>query len=134
MNILLADDSDDDVFLFQEALKSIGAVANIVRVRDGQTMLGICNSAEGSGFDLIITDYYLPKLSGQEVIENFSDAGARPPIVVFSSHLAPEQKNQLLTIGATRVVDKPVDFEELCILASEFVKIVRPSVKSNEPA
>lgn len=73
MNILLVEDNDVDVLLFQRALRNAGTNSSVVRAKDGVEALEILNeqSADGRVQDpyVIFLDINMPRMNGHELLK-----------------------------------------------------------------
>jgi CheY-like chemotaxis protein len=73
---------------------------------------------------LIITDILMPKMDGFSLVHRLRlDPSTRDIPVVFLSatYIAPEDKEFALTIGVTRFLEKPVNWDEFFPLIDELV-------------
>lgn len=88
------------------------------------------NLASSLSYDLIITDYLLPKLNGQEIIKALRKNGNQVPILVLSVKDRSQDKINLLNNGADDYLAKPFFFNEL---QSRIKALLRrqPSPKNN---
>lgn len=77
---------------------------------DGETGL---NLATNTDYDLILTDYLLPKINGRELISNIRKSGNKIPILVISICETIKNKIELLENGADDYLIKPFSFSEL---------------------
>jgi CheY-like chemotaxis protein/DNA-binding XRE family transcriptional regulator len=121
VDILLVEDSDNDVELTVEALKS-GGLANTVHVaRDGAEALDYFFSpqgrfAQGNGQPrLILLDLNLPKLSGLEVLQRLK-ADKRTssiPVIVLTVSQTTSDIAECRRLGANAYIAKPVNFRNL---------------------
>jgi CheY-like chemotaxis protein len=68
---------------------------------------------DGSGWNLILSDLRMPKMSGLEFLRRLNEAGVRVPVVFMSGHLEDSLKELALTSGARAVLLKPFDFKEI---------------------
>lgn len=117
MKILLIEDDQD---LAASLVK--GLTCNRYQVDwagDGETGLAL---AQVKTYDLILLDFYLPKLNGLELCkkirrnsELFTDAAPNQeiPILVLTGESATAQKVLCLDAGADDHVVKPIDLDEL---------------------
>jgi CheY-like chemotaxis protein len=118
MKILLVDDSDADVYLFQEAFQGLQSVHELEVARDGEQALQHLHAAAGLEHlpALILLDLNLPKMDGFEVLRTIrADSKLRAiPVVVFSSSSDRRQVYRAYEMGANAYVAKPMnDFVDL---------------------
>lgn len=120
IEILLVEDNEADILLVREALKD-AKVSNTLHVaKDGQEALDFLRSKDGLNPDkirpgLILLDLYMPKLNGQEVLENIKndDDLKAIPVVVMTSSQEEQDITRAYAMQANSYVIKPVDFEQL---------------------
>jgi CheY-like chemotaxis protein len=118
--ILFVEDSENDIELTLEALRTLGLANKIVVVRDGVEALDYlyCRGpfqGRDSGLPVVILlDLKLPKISGLEVLKAIKgDEQLRMvPVVVLTS--SREEKDLLAgyQYGVNAFVVKPVGFQE----------------------
>jgi CheY-like chemotaxis protein len=127
--ILLADDDEDDTFLFQEALLQISVHTSLVTAENG-TELMVKLLAGESVPSLIFLDMNMPVKNGLECLLEIreNEKFANTPIVIFSTSVADTLIESAHKGGANLYVQKPTSFDNLiaiienCILrATKFV-------------
>jgi len=74
---------------------------------------GGAGGAGGAGYDMMVLDLRLPKLSGIEVLRTLRDRGVGLPVLVLTAQDSVDFKVQALRMGADDYVTKPFAFEEL---------------------
>lgn len=126
--ILLAEDDENDAFLFRRAL-SLASVANpVVHVLNGKdamlylTGVGVYSNRTEYPFPcLLVTDLKMPHLSGFDLLTQ-----AKPILdshqvsaVVLSASVAESDKKQALSLGARAFFVKPAGLPGLIALAKE---------------
>ena len=118
MKILLVDDSEADVYLFQEAFRAVQSLHELEIARDGDEALQYLHAAGGKEHlpDLIMLDLNLPRVDGFEVLRAIrADPKLRViPVIVLSSSSNERQVYRAYEMGANAYVVKPMnDFVDL---------------------
>jgi two-component system, response regulator len=121
VEILLVDDSKDDVDLTLHALRSENLANRVFVVRDGEEAVDFlfCTGPyAGRSFDhppkLVLLDLKLPKIDGLQVLKRIkSDARTRNICVVMMTS-SREERDMIdgYNLGANSYLQKPVDFNE----------------------
>jgi DNA-binding response OmpR family regulator len=62
-------------------------------------------------YDLIITDIQMPKMNGIDLIKNIYQTTNTQKIIVLSAHNEPEYLIELLNIGITQFILKPINYD-----------------------
>jgi two-component system response regulator len=121
VDILLVDDSQEDVDLTLHALRSEKLANPVFVARDGEEALDFlfCSGPHaGRSFDrppkLVLLDLKLPKVDGMQVLRQVKgDARTKIiPVVLMTS--SREEKDLVVgyNLGANSYIQKPVDFDE----------------------
>ncbi len=106
--ILLVEDEPGLVLTLADRLAGEGYV--VETAADGEQ--GLAKASQG-GFDLIILDVMLPRLSGFEVCRRLRQAGVETPILMLTARSQVVDKVVGLKTGADDYVTKPFDMMEL---------------------
>jgi nitrogen regulation protein NR(I) len=75
--------------------------------------------ARGEAFDLVLTDFKLPALSGLELVRQLHDAKPRLPIILMTAHGSADTAIEATKFGAYDYLLKPFEMEELLALVAE---------------
>jgi two-component system response regulator len=119
--LLLVDDSQDDLDLTLHALRRENLANNIAIARDGEEALDyiFCRGAyAGRNPDhlpkLVLLDLKLPKVDGMDVLRQVkADAHTRViPVVVLTSSKEERDLVNSYHLGVNSYIQKPVDFDE----------------------
>jgi chemotaxis family two-component system response regulator Rcp1 len=114
MRILLVEDLTSDALLLREALRDAGLEHELVVAADGEEAMRLLH-ADGPKPQLVLLDLNLPKVSGQQILEDIrADARlAHLPVVVLSTSNAPRDIDFAYAHRANAYVRKPNGFEAL---------------------
>ncbi|HEY8898672.1 MAG TPA: response regulator [Niastella sp.] len=112
--IMLAEDDEDDKWIFTEIMKELSADGNIrfQAVDNGvQIMQALENNPELP--DLVILDQNMPQLNGKETLELIkkSDRFNQIPVIIYSTYNDSRLSKECVNIGATQIITKPDTFE-----------------------
>ena len=70
--------------------------------------------ADPASFDLVVTDYNMPVMSGLDVAREVKSIRADLPIIVASGNITEELRVQAPGAGVSELILKPYTVEELC--------------------
>ena len=121
VDILLADDSQDDIDLTLHALRAQNLANHVFVVRDGEEVLDFlfCTGLHaGRSFDhppkLVLLDLKMPKVDGMQVLRQLKgDARTKTiPVVLMTSSREERDMAQGYDLGVNSYFQKPVDFDE----------------------
>ncbi len=126
--ILLAEDDENDAFIFRIALKKAGIQNPLHHVPDGEDAI---NYLAGAGVYanrilhpfpcLVITDLKMPRRTGFELLAWIQDQPQLncPPVVVLSGSAEDSDKERAFGLGAIAYFVKPPGLEQVVQLAHE---------------
>lgn len=144
IEILLVDDSDDDVVLLEESLKESKFVNQLHVVRDGEEAIAFLRR-EGAYHDtvlpgLVLLDINMPRMNGFEVLSAMKGDPLLKtiPVVMLTTSTRDEDVIRSYDGGACSFVSKPVNFEKLKEVIKQFalywslVAVVPPVADIND--
>ncbi len=97
LNVLIVEDVDDDAILTIRALRQAGFNLNWERVETPEALL---KALESRNWDVIISDYYLPKIQAPQVLEIFKQSQLDVPVIVISGAIGESSAVELMRQGA----------------------------------
>jgi CheY-like chemotaxis protein len=124
MEVLLVEDSADDVFLTQEAFADAEREVNLHVARDGEEAMAFLRregqNAEAPRPDLILLDLNMPRKDGREVLTEIRRDKALTdlPVVVLTTSSSDEDILHAYREHVNSYIRKPVTFDK-------FVEAVR---------
>jgi CheY-like chemotaxis protein len=119
--ILLVEDDENDVFLFQRAAKKAGIAGPVHVVRDGREAIDFLQGAsqftdrrESPLPGLVLLDLKLPFVMGLDVLKWIrQESGLTPIVVILSSSQANEDIAAAYRLGANGYLVKPAGVSTL---------------------
>jgi len=108
MRILVIEDEKDLAGFIASLLKKTGLAVDTTDDGENGSFLARTNN-----YDLIITDYILPRLDGYNIIKEIRADGRQVPILMLSVRQSVADKIGALNIGADDYLTKPFATDEL---------------------
>jgi len=108
LNILIVDDHKLLRFTMMHVLQTAGAIVN--EADNGQLGLQLCKL---QNFDLVITDIFMPEMSGYEFTRKLRETGFDKPVIGLTSAVVGQESEKLIASGADFVLEKPLDIKIL---------------------
>ena len=118
MKLLVVDDSSADIELLAVAVASLGVV-ELTPIVDAIVARDLLATMDPRRFDIIMVDWRLPVMNGDQVAKAFlsrQDRDRSVPFIFLSTAMPPNIRSKLQDSGCI-VIDKPVDLEGFEALA-----------------
>ncbi len=110
-HVMYVDDDEALVFLVERVLKRKGfAVTTYTDPLQARDAL----AADPARFDLLVTDYNMPGYSGVQLLIEAKSIRPSLPVALASGYVTPEIEKSAFEAGASALVYKPNDVNELC--------------------
>jgi len=107
--ILYIDDDEAQVFMLKRMLERWGyRVSAYLEQREALAVL-----LAGAHFDLVVTDFNMPGMSGLEIARTIRDARPGLPVIVVSGYITDELRTEAAAAGVRELIAKPHEVEEL---------------------
>ncbi|WP_322487667.1 response regulator [Chloroflexus sp.] len=115
MRILIVEDDSNVRSFLQNAMKALRRGVTIETATNGADGLKMALRQE---YDLIITDFHMPKLNGLDLTFTLRQKGYIMPIVVVSAD--PDAETDAMAAGSSLFLHKPVSLENLRYMLDMF--------------
>ena len=115
--MLLAEDSDDLRSLFTVYLKMYGA--EVTAVINGKDALEAYKNAD---FDVVLLDFFMPKMNGDEVMDKIAEDGEHPPVIVLTANAMKDAKRECLSKGFDGYLSKPIQQETIVAAVLDYAE------------
>ena len=103
LNLLIIDDSVDDVFLIRHTLKKAGIKFTSTHVETAQDLK---NTLATQDWDVVITDHHMNGFSSEDAIQIIRDYDQKLPVIIVSGEIAEETAISAMHSGAQDFVMK----------------------------
>lgn len=125
LNILLADDDEDDRLLFEDAFKEVKVKTIVSLVNDGIELMQHLNAAVENLPNLLFLDLNMPRKSGIECLDEIKgdERFRNIAIAIYSTSASEKDIEETLVRGANIYIKKPNDFSKLKKILSEVITI-----------
>ena len=113
-NIFIADDDEDDRFLFTNALRDIDETIRCEFATDGKEALTALKNIPLLP-DVLFLDLNMPKINGLECLRRLKNdiRLTTLPVVIFTTSQNPEDVEATHRLGANVYFSKPANYNEL---------------------
>jgi CheY-like chemotaxis protein len=108
--IVIIDDEKAITATMQSILSNLGY--RVTTFTDGLAALAEIKSSSNN-FDIIITDYSMPEITGLELTKELKKSGIRTPVILASGYVEENIKSAALNAGVSTVIAKPINTYQL---------------------
>ncbi len=109
--IVYVDDDGAMTYMVRRVLERAGyRVSAFERAEDAVAAV----RADPSAFDLVVTDYNMPTLSGIDVAREVARIQADLPVLLISGYITDDLREEARQIGVRHIIDKPNTVNALC--------------------
>ena len=112
--VLLVDDEQDYLEAMAKRMKHRGL--EVSTANDGALALELIRERP---FDVVMLDILMPEMDGIETLKHIREDKPDLEVIVVTAHGTVRQGVSAMKMGATNVVLKPADIEELVSMANE---------------
>ncbi|CAN5643648.1 response regulator [soil metagenome] len=125
LNVLLADDDEDDRLLFKEALGELKVKTNVVLLNDGVQLMNFLNDPATLLPDIVFLDLNMPKKGGMQCLQEIrSDKKLKDlSIAIYSTSASEKDIEETFIKGANVYIKKPNDFSSLKKILTEVISM-----------
>jgi CheY-like chemotaxis protein len=125
MRIFLADDDEDDCFLFHDALMEVGTDCEIVMAHDGVEIMETLRDRTPPPPHCLFLDINMPFKNGLQCLGEIKSVPNLQsfPVLMFSTSVDPQHVQKAKELGASYYIRKPQTFQDLKTLLQKVVEI-----------
>jgi CheY-like chemotaxis protein len=125
INVLLADDDEDDRLFFREAFEEIKIKTSVKTVNDGEELMHLLARDGNELPHILFLDLNMPRKSGIDCLIEIkrSDHLKDIPVAIYSTSASEEDIEDTFVKGANVYIKKPSDFRTLKKILEEVITI-----------
>ncbi|HEU0111541.1 MAG TPA: response regulator [Flavisolibacter sp.] len=124
ISVLLADDDEEDLELFQAAVTKVNSTAKVKTVLNGRLALEYLQQCRDKELPcLIILDYNMPEMNGVDLLDRLrpDERFKNIPKLILSTSNAQSHVRECLDHGAANYFVKPNNMRDLEALAADML-------------
>jgi CheY-like chemotaxis protein len=135
LNIVLADDDNDDCIFFKKALEDLKLTTHLIIVHDGEELMNYLYVNSKNLPDILFLDLNMPRKNGLECLteikqnKNMKDLS----LVILSTSNSKDTISKVFKIGANVFITKPGDFVQLKQVIHHALPIASEKIYSHSP-
>lgn len=108
--VLIVDDEEQLLLTMQAGFEPYRERFQVLTAHNGREAIALLSSTQ---INLLVTDLKMPEMDGFELLAFTKNNFPEIPAIVMTAFATPEIETQLGQAGLIRMLEKPVDFEEL---------------------
>jgi CheY-like chemotaxis protein len=113
MRVLIAEDDKISARVLSAAVTGLGY--EVVLAKDGREALDFLLRKQVQTFDVLITDWVMPRMDGIDLIREATQAGVRPALVIMSTgeRIQSAAQRLALDVGVDDFITKPLQIAQI---------------------
>jgi DNA-binding NtrC family response regulator len=129
-HVLIVDDAKDIVFLLTHSLKRLGPEYEVTTATDGATAVELIQKQK---FDLIITDYMMPGMTGVDLAQVVRKVSPETQVVLMTAHDSRGMRDTIETLKLGGYVGKPFTVHEILEVVQRAISQTSQAAETNHP-
>ncbi|MCL4301891.1 MAG: response regulator [Anaerolineae bacterium] len=129
-HVLIVDDAKDILFLLMHSVKRLGPEYEVTTAHDGATALELIQKQK---FDLIITDYMMPGMTGVDLAQVVRKVSPETQVVLMTAHDTRGMRNTVETLHLGGYLGKPFTVPEIMEVVQRAITQTHQAVETPHP-
>ncbi len=133
LNILLADDDQDDCVFFKQAVDELPLPINFTAVHDGEQLMQQLTNESKQLPHVLFLDLNMPRKNGFECLSEIkrNEKLKQLPVIMFSTSFEQGVVDQLYLQGAHYFIRKPSEFKQLKKIIHQTIALIVQELPTN---
>src|SRR5215470_9218744 len=110
-HILVVDDDKLICTLLTDFIRRMGYTSSAAR--NGEEALSILKNSDHPPIQLVITDFWMPAMSGIDLLQAITELYPELPVIIISGAATKESAIAAVNAGAFKYLEKPYESDEL---------------------
>ncbi|MBI1878529.1 MAG: response regulator [Chloroflexi bacterium] len=128
--VLIVDDAKDIVFLLMHSVKRLGPEYEVITANNGAAAL---EQIQKQKFDLIITDYMMPGMTGVDLAQAVRKVSPETQVVLMTAHDTRGMRDTVETLKLGGYVGKPFTVPEIMEVVQRAITRTSQATESDQP-
>ncbi|RMH40309.1 MAG: sigma-54-dependent Fis family transcriptional regulator [Deltaproteobacteria bacterium] len=128
--LLVVDDEPHQAQQIGQLLRDVEVTA----VTSGVEAVEVAAGAGDRAFDVVLLDYYMPEMGGEEVLRALRQRGVDARVIVMSGRQPGEVAVEAMRLGAFDFISKPLNRAELRLRVERALRDHRAAARARPPA
>ena len=129
-HVLIVDDAKDILFLLMHSVKRLGPEYEVTTANDGATAMELIQKQK---FDLIITDYMMPGMTGVDLVQAVRKVSPETQVVLMTAHDTRGMRNMVETLKLGGYVGKPFTVPEILEVVQRAIARTTQAAEADHP-
>ncbi len=125
--ILIVDDAKDILFLLMHSVKRLGPDYEVITASDGASAM---EQLQKQKFDLVITDYMMPGLTGIDLVQAVRSIAPETPVVLMTAHDTRSVRDTVEALKLGGFIGKPFTVPEVLEVVNRALVRTRQTVET----
>jgi CheY-like chemotaxis protein len=129
-HVLIVDDAKDILFLLTHSVKRLGPEYEVTTANDGATAMQLIQKQK---FDLIITDYMMPGMTGVDLVQAVRKVSPETQVVLMTAHDTRGMRHTVETLKLGGYVGKPFTVPEILEVVQRAIARTTQAAEADHP-
>jgi len=103
------------------------------KIETAQSAADAIRQSTATCFDVIISDYVMPRMNGAQLLSAFREKGCTAFIIIYSGRMDEEQELMMRTLGANAILQRRGDPDVEFSALKKYIRTIESGKREQEP-